>query len=272
MSHRALRFASAVLLWAASLVVSPTRAGDLLQDQIRRARDKVYPALINIQVDAEEYSGGRPARMRAGGSGVIVSPEGFALTNHHVAGDARRMVCAISSGEEIAADLVGTDPQTDISVIRLRLEERKPGAPPLSFASLGDSDALSVGDYVLAMGNPLFQSNSVSLGIVSNFYGNLPSICRETGLSDYFKVVIDSGRVGFQKPDANIFLAALNELGTSPDRSVFVGDSMKRDMRGAKELGMRHIWVVGKNYRNDPPCCPGDLVVSSVMELEKILL
>ncbi len=149
-------------------LASVVRAEDALQEEIRRARDKVYPALVNIQVVMEQYDSGRPVRFRASGSGVIVTPDGFAITNHHVAGDSRRLLCALASGEEIPADLVGTDPQADIAVIRLRLEDRKPGSPPLHHARLGDSGRVAVGDYVLAMGNPMSQSNSVSLGIVSN--------------------------------------------------------------------------------------------------------
>lgn len=163
-----MRMRKSWMLASALFLAGSAHAKEALQEEIRRARDKVYPALVNIQVVMEQYDNGRPVRFRSGGSGVIVSPEGFAVTNHHVAGNSRRLLCALASGEEIPADLVGTDPQADIAVIRLRLEERKPGAPPLHYARFGDSDRLAVGDYVLAMGNPLMQSNSVSLGIVSN--------------------------------------------------------------------------------------------------------
>jgi putative hydrolase of the HAD superfamily len=111
-----------------------------------------------------------------------------------------------------------------------------------------------------------------SLGIVSNFYGNLPFIVQEIGLSPFFDAVVDSQRIGYQKPHPNIFLAALNELGTPPGRGLFVGDSLKRDMAGAKALGMKHIWLVNEIIKNPKPCCPQDLVIHSLRELEGILL
>lgn len=165
MNGRAIAL-TAVLAWAGA--GSRAAADGSLQAEIARARDKVYPALVNIQLVMEDFNDGRAIRHRGGGSGVIVSPEGFAVTNHHVAGNARRMICTLASGEQIGADLVGTDPATDIAVIRLRVEERRVSAPPLPYARLGDSNGVSVGDYVLAMGNPMMRSNSVSLGIVSN--------------------------------------------------------------------------------------------------------
>ncbi|OGR83400.1 MAG: hypothetical protein A2901_03470 [Elusimicrobia bacterium RIFCSPLOWO2_01_FULL_54_10] len=126
----------------------------------------------------------------------------------------------------------------------------------------------------LKRNKPLLQrlKKKYKLGIVSNFYGNLPEILKGEGYHPLFGAVADSARVGSIKPSPDIFFYVLNKLGVRPEESVFVGDSMKRDMRGAKGMGMRHIWVVGKNYRKDPPCCPGDKVIASVMELEKILL
>lgn len=110
------------------------------------------------------------------------------------------------------------------------------------------------------------------LGIVSNFYGNLSTILKGEGYGKLIDAVADSARVGCIKPNPGIFLAALKKLGVRPEESVFVGDSRKRDMRGAKELGMRHIWVANRKALNLPTCCPGDIVIRSVLELEDILL
>src|SRR5207247_10610812 len=84
--------------------------------------------------------------------------------NHHVAGHGARMFCTLWNREEIEADLVGTDPLTDISVLKL-----KP-AKPRKFATVGfgDSSKMRVGDPVLAMGSPMALAQSVPLGIVSN--------------------------------------------------------------------------------------------------------
>lgn len=110
------------------------------------------------------------------------------------------------------------------------------------------------------------------LGVVSNFYGNLSAILKGEGYGPLVDAVADSARVGCLKPSPDIFLAVLRKLKVRPQDCVFVGDSRKRDMRGAKELGMRHIWVANRKARNLPTCCPGDIVIRSVMELGDILL
>jgi serine protease Do len=152
--------------------VLPERAAAQGSDDFREAvafaREKVYPALVNIAVVSEEYSGGRAQRFPSAGSGVIISPAGHVLTNYHVAGDAARVTCTLPSGEAIDADIVAKDPYTDLCVLKLRLESREDPTVPIPFATLGDSNELDVGDHVLAVGNPLSLSSSMTLGIVSN--------------------------------------------------------------------------------------------------------
>ncbi|MBX3465721.1 MAG: PDZ domain-containing protein [Planctomycetes bacterium] len=158
-------------LVAASLLAlalaGAARAQDLRQD-IDHCRRKVYPALVNISVVVRTFSDGRSQRSPAAGSGVIVSPAGHVLTNFHVAGHTTRITCTLPDGEAIDADVVWHDPLTDLSVLKLKLHARKQPARPLPFATLGDSAALQVGEHVLAMGNPLSLSSSLTLGVVSN--------------------------------------------------------------------------------------------------------
>ncbi len=141
---------------------------DSLRQDIESARKKVYPALVNISVVTRYYNGGRAQKAPAGGSGVIVSPDGVVLTNYHVAGNTTHITCTMTNGEVLDAKVVTHDPLSDLSVLRLNLDRRSDPKSPLPFASLGNSDALQVGDYVLAMGNPMMLSSSVTLGIVSN--------------------------------------------------------------------------------------------------------
>jgi Trypsin-like serine proteases, typically periplasmic, contain C-terminal PDZ domain len=140
---------------------------DALRRDIERARERVFPALVNILVVDRYFDGGRAQYSLGGGSGVIVSPDGLVLTNYHVASDAVRLFCTLSTGERLEAEALYHDALTDLSVLRLKLP---PNAPKREFpyAPLGDSDALKTGDYVLAMGNPLLLASSVTLGIVSN--------------------------------------------------------------------------------------------------------
>lgn len=135
-----------------------------LRAQIESAIAKVKPALVRIRVVSTEYSEGREVKMQAVGSGAIITKDGYLITNHHVAGHATRMFCTLWNREEIEAELIGTDPLTDISILKLKPEKPR----EFAFASFGDSLKMTVGDYVLAMGSPMALSQSITLGIVSN--------------------------------------------------------------------------------------------------------
>lgn len=107
------------------------------------------------------------------------------------------------------------------------------------------------------------------LGLVSNFYGNLDAVCAEAGIADHFEVMVDSTRVGFTKPDARIFRHAADALGVDPAEVTFIGDSPTRDMAGAREAGMPHVWLTGQ--ASPKPCCPGDRVIPTLADLERVL-
>ncbi len=141
-----------------------------LRAQIDFANEKVRRALVRIRVVSTEFRDGREVKMQEVGSGAIITKDGYLVTNHHVAGHAARMFCTLWNREEIEAELIGTDPLTDISVLKLKPEKPREFSP----ASFGDSSALRVGDSVLAMGSPMALSQSVTLGIVSNTEMVLP--------------------------------------------------------------------------------------------------
>jgi HAD superfamily hydrolase (TIGR01549 family) len=109
------------------------------------------------------------------------------------------------------------------------------------------------------------------LGLVSNFYGNLETVCDNTAIQPFFGVIVDSVHAGLTKPDPRIFMRALDELGVPPADATFVGDSAARDMAGARALGMRHIWLTGDPAPPDGPCCPDDAVIHSLEEVEELL-
>lgn len=154
----------AALAGAAAADPQPPAAADL-QAAIKHAKARVFPALVHIQPIYEEYKGGAKVLGTATGSGVIVNPEGFVITNYHVAGRARKLLCTLPSEERLSAELVGADPWTDIAVIRLNLKEHQ--GDPLAWATLGNSDTVEEGDFVVAMGSPLALSFSVTFGVVS---------------------------------------------------------------------------------------------------------
>jgi serine protease Do len=135
---------------------------------VDRAIAAVYPALVQIYVVTVAHWDGRERKFEAAGSGAIVSTDGYVVTNHHVAGKAKAVRCILSTREEVDAVLIGTDALSDIAVLKLDLSTRKLGAPPLPVARFGSSEALKVGDPVLAMGCPLALTHSVTRGIVAN--------------------------------------------------------------------------------------------------------
>ncbi|QDC11651.1 Do family serine endopeptidase [Oceanicola sp. D3] len=103
----------------------------------------------------------RPRRSSALGSGFVISEDGYIVTNNHVIEGADQITIEFFSGKELDAEVVGTDANTDIALLKVEPEEALP------FVPFGDSNTARVGDWVIAMGNPLGQGFSVSAGIVS---------------------------------------------------------------------------------------------------------
>ena len=148
-------------------LLTPSFAATATPSALDAARRKVYPALVNIAVVYRYFNSGRAQRAPVGGSGVIISPDGYVLTNFHVAGHTTHITCTLANGEALEAHVVADDPLSDLSVLKL-IRTGKELSAPLPYAALGDSDKMQVGDAVLAMGNPLMLSSSMTLGIVSN--------------------------------------------------------------------------------------------------------
>jgi serine protease Do len=111
--------------------------------------------------DRQGQGDGKPRRSQALGSGFVISEDGYIVTNNHVIEGADEIEIEFFSGKRLDAKLVGTDPKTDIALLKVVSDK------PLPFVQFGDSDLMRVGDWVMAMGNPLGQGFSVSAGIVS---------------------------------------------------------------------------------------------------------
>ena len=112
-------------------------------------------------------------RSTGAGSGVIVSKEGYILTNYHVVGEADEIIVEMYDEREYEAEIVGVDSLSDVAVIKL-----KENVPDLPVAYLGDSDKLRPGDWVMAIGNPFTLSSTVTTGIIS-------ALGRQTGMTVY---------------------------------------------------------------------------------------
>jgi serine protease Do len=146
-----------------------------LNRDLQALSDRVKPSVVQVLTTGYESADGRLVKQRASGSGVIVDPDGYVVTNAHVVQGARRVQVALAGlasgppgarsvlkapGRVVGAVVVGTDQETDLAV--LKLDEK--GLP---FLPLGDSEALRPGELVLAFGSPLGLENSVTLGVVS---------------------------------------------------------------------------------------------------------
>ncbi|MCP4246829.1 MAG: trypsin-like serine protease, partial [bacterium] len=206
---------------------------DLLREDmwnmIALARDRVFPALVNIEVVTARYWGGKERKGRAVGSGTIISEEGYVVTNQHVTHNGKKFKCNLADKQEITAELVGEDPLTDLAVLKLNLDELKDPGAPLPVAKFGVSSELRVGDHVMAMGSPFALSRSVTLGIVSNtervFAGGLGSDDpddmqlergQRTGLFTRWiqhDALINSGNSGGPLVNLKGEIVGVNELG-----------------------------------------------------------
>jgi S1-C subfamily serine protease len=113
---------------------------------------KVGPAVLTVSGQEENRSGT--------GSGFLITPDGFALTNSHVVHGRRKLKATTEEGDTLGADLIGDDPATDLALIRL-------AARDLPYTELGQSEALQVGQLVIAVGNPFGFRSTVSTGVVS---------------------------------------------------------------------------------------------------------
>ncbi len=132
---------------------------------IEGAKSRVYPALVFVKPIREEFSGGEKKRQEVFGSGVLISPDGLAVTNHHVIDQAVEIQVVLSDKRQVPAEIVGKDADTDLALIRLK--DLKPGES-LPYASFADSNRVQAGDFVMALGSPFGFARSISLGIVSN--------------------------------------------------------------------------------------------------------
>ncbi len=120
--------------------------------------EKASPSVVHIQVSG--LPRGRGGDGTGSGSGFIFAPDGFVLTNSHVVHGAARIEAVLIDGRRLAADMIGDDPDTDLAVVRLH----ESGLPAVK---MGNSEALRVGQLVIAIGNPLGFEWTVTAGVVS---------------------------------------------------------------------------------------------------------
>ncbi|MFH1500302.1 MAG: trypsin-like peptidase domain-containing protein, partial [Verrucomicrobiota bacterium] len=148
----------------------------------------------------------REEKVEGLGSGVLVTADGYILTNNHVVEGADKINVSLNDGREVEATVIGTDPKTDVAVIKI-------DAGRLPFVTIGDSDRIRVGDVVFAVGNPLGIGQTVTMGIVSATGRNNLGILADAGGYENFiqtDAAINQGNSGGALIDAQGRLLGIN--------------------------------------------------------------
>jgi S1-C subfamily serine protease len=133
---------------------------DAYSRAVVRVVEAVGPAVVGIAVRRRSPGQGRSGEGGGAGSGVIIAPDGFVLTNHHVVDGAQSVEVSLTDGRVCGAQVVGSDPASDLAIVRAN-------EASLPSATLGDSGQLRVGQLVIAIGNPLGFQSTVSTGVIS---------------------------------------------------------------------------------------------------------
>ena len=214
-SHRGPNVSSVIAMQEAPVSVSP------MQGSYRDASKRAMPAVVNIFTTKESRQPQNPfmddpffrkffgdrldaqeEKQFSLGSGVVVSPQGYILTNNHVIEAADEIEVALADGRKAVAKLVGTDPETDLAVIKIDMKE-------LPAITLGRIEQAQVGDVVLAIGNPFGVGQTVTMGIVSALGRN------HLGINTFENFIqtdaaINPGNSGGALVDANGNLLGIN--------------------------------------------------------------
>ena len=152
-----------------------------------------------------------PREVSGYGSGVIISPDGYIITNNHVIEDADNIEVKLNDNREFKAEVVGRDPSTDIALLKIKAEN-------LSFLKYGDSEKLKVGEWVLAVGNPFNLSSTVTAGIVSAKGRNLQLINSNYSIESYIQTdaALNPGNSGGALVDTKGQLVGITSAILSP--------------------------------------------------------
>jgi S1-C subfamily serine protease len=153
-----------------SIAATDTELLDAYSQAVTRVAERVSPVVVHLDVSqpgaqrgrgSGQRGSGQPRERRGNGSGFLITPDGYILTNSHVVHQASSIQVTLSNGQDYAAELVGDDPDTDLAVIRIHPQV------PLAAATLGDSANLKVGQLAIAIGSPYGFQYSVTAGVVS---------------------------------------------------------------------------------------------------------
>ena len=191
--------------------------------------EKVTPAIVQIGVVSERENPHKdwfffpfkdmPNEQRGSGSGIIISADGYIVTNNHVVENANKVTVGLSDKRQFDATVVGTDPLTDLAVVKIDAEN-------LPVAFLGNSDNLKVGQWVMAIGNPLSLSSTVTAGIVSAIgRGQLGLIRDSYGVENFIQTdaAINPGNSGGALVDLSGSVIGINSAIAAGGGGTYIG-------------------------------------------------
>ena len=192
-----------------------------------------------------------PREFKAGGSGVIISQDGYIVTNHHVVDNATELKVKLYDGRTFQAKVVGTDPTTEVALIKIEGEN----LPTLAF---GDSDALRLGEWVLAIGSPFDLQSTITAGIVSAKSRNLGAIPNQYRVESFIQTdaAVNPGNSGGALVNTRGELVGINTLIKKSDGNLyglFVRHSERDSEEGGGgpqgEYGVVQRALLGVSYR-----------------------
>ncbi|MEG2756488.1 MAG: trypsin-like peptidase domain-containing protein, partial [Mucinivorans sp.] len=202
----------------------------------------------------QPQSGPQTREQRSGGSGVIISDDGYIVTNNHVIDGADELKVTLHDGQQYKAKLVGTDPSTDIALVKIEAT----GLPTLTF---GNSEDLRLGQWLLAVGNPMGLNSTVTAGIVSATGRSLGMLPTEMGIESFIQTdaVVNPGNSGGALMTVDGNLVGINTIlksntGTYIGYSFAVPSSIVRKVvSDIREYGLVQRAVLGIRYSEISP-------------------
>ena len=193
----------------------------------------------------------QPQPRMSSGSGVIISPDGFIVTNNHVVKDADKLTVVTFDNKKYEAEVIGIDPSTDIALIKINDTD-------LPFIPFANSDSLEIGAWVLAVGNPFNLSSTVTAGIVSAKGRNINILEDQTAIESFIQTdaAVNPGNSGGALVDLYGRLVGINTAIASPT-GTYAGYSfavpanlVRKVVRDLKEFGIVQRGFLGVTIRN----------------------
>ena len=187
-------------------VVSSKR-GTAEDDPHAGLSDPFFRRWFGIPEDGEDPPRVDPGPRVGAGSGFLISPDGYILTNNHVVEGYEKIEILLQDGKKYEAVIIGTDPPIDLALLKIDTEGRE-----LPTLPLGDSEALRVGEWVIAIGNPLNFEQTVTVGVVSGKDRRLPSLPTDSGVASFIQTdaAINFGNSGGPLIDASGNVVGIN--------------------------------------------------------------